>query len=283
MIHYNSGVNENILMFICTLSQRLIKGYVEYEDLAPLMYMHHRIHNTSNSISIKHIVIDEAQDFSAFQFYVVKEVLQCNSMTIFGDIAQGIYWYRGTNDWNYVVNEIFGKNCDLISLLKSYRSTVEIMEQANRVISKISDFEDMAKAVPVIRNGEPVRFIEKDSDIEIAKSIAERLKQLQDSGKKNIALICKTMSGCVNFAAQLKKYYSDFHILNGKEYTGGLSIVPSHLAKGLEFDVVIICDAHLYSENKTDIKLLYVAMTRAMHCMDIYYIGARPPILMNDD
>jgi DNA helicase-2/ATP-dependent DNA helicase PcrA len=272
------GADEATLLFISSRVRGLLKGQVEYEDLAPLMYIHHRIHGANNAFSARHVVIDEAQDFSAFQFFVVKETLGCSSMTIFGDIAQGIYWYRGTNDWSGVVGSVFAGNCDLVPLQKSYRSTVEIMEQANRVLSKMTDFEGLAKAVPVIRNGEPVRYNQKNAPGELTGSIAERLKQWQDGGIRNIAVICKTMNGCLEFAEHLKKYISDFHIINGKEYAGGLSIVPSYLVKGLEFDAVIISDAHLYGVNVTDIKLLYVAMTRAMHYMDIYYIGDCPAV-----
>jgi DNA helicase-2/ATP-dependent DNA helicase PcrA len=273
------NVSDSILSFI---TDGACKGRIEYEDLAPLMYLHFRIKGLDKSLSVRHVVIDEAQDFSMFQFAVLKKVLNCNSFTILGDLSQGIYWYRGTNDWNEVIDSIFKGNCSLLTLTKSYRSTVEIIEQANIVLSKLPSSSESDRAQAVIRHGEPVRFIGKKSDEEIAVSAAARIRELQTGGMENIAVICKTSQGCAAFAKELKVEISDFSVMNGKEdkYSGGLSILPSYLVKGLEFDAVLIADAHRYTSDMLDSKLLYVAMTRAMHCMDIYYIGEKPGLFM---
>lgn len=280
---YASTANTEILSFLSSRSQKIKTGYVEYEDLAPLMYLHYRIHGVKQGLSIRHVIIDEAQDLSAFQFFVLKEVLECSSMTILGDIAQGIYSYRGTGNWGSVADKIFGSDCEYATLQKSYRSTVEIMGQANRVISKLSGFQESAAAEPVIRNGDPVRYIKANSEKEIAAGIAERINELRGKGFKNISIVCKTMRGCEAFAKLLKKYISEFTVISGKEYSGGVSIVPSYLVKGLEFDAALIADAHLYRENEMETKLLYVAMTRAMHCMDVFSIGSLPYHLENAD
>ena len=272
---YAPDLDEPVRRFICSRSPKIKKGVVEYEDLAPLVFIHNRIHGAGQPLPVRYVVVDEAQDLSAFQFAVLREALSCSSMTIFGDIAQGIYAYRGTNDWQAVADSVFGGQCDFTTLQKSYRSTVEIMEQANRVIARLSGFADSARAVPVIRNGDPVRYIRKDSEAEIAGELVRRIRELQGKGLRNIAVICKTDQSCRQFAARLQPQLAGLHVLGEKKYEGGLSILPSYLAKGLEFDAVLLADAHLYENNEMDIKLLYVAMTRAMHCLDICSIA--PP------
>lgn len=275
--HYTGELGPEITPLLLSGVKLLPKGRVEVEDLAPLLYIHVFLQGVNSRFAVRHVVIDEAQDFSSFQFLALRQALGCSSFTIFGDIAQGIYQYRGTNDWNAVSEDVFDGTCDLVTLEKSYRSTVEIMEQANLVLSKLPEPERLSQAVPVIRNGEPVRYVPLHSDIEISGYIAKRVKEMQAAGHRNIAVICKLQEDCERFASLLKKYGLGFTIIGGKEYGGGLSIVPSYLVKGLEFDAVLIADAHRYEQR--DIKLLYVAMTRAMHEMDVLYIGEKPELL----
>jgi len=68
----------------------------------------------------------------------------------------------------------------------------------------------------------------------------------------------------------------DIHIISDKdsEYNGGISVVPSYLSKGLEFDAVIITNAdnYNYTNSEVDTKLLYVCITRAMNTLDIYSV-----------
>ena len=101
---------------------------IETEDLAPLMYLTYMIHGIKTKFEIKHIVIDEAQDFSEFQFYVFKKIIKSDSMTILGDLSQGIYYYRGTRNWQKTMRIVFGEETELtyLTLKKTYRTTEEI-------------------------------------------------------------------------------------------------------------------------------------------------------------
>jgi DNA helicase-2/ATP-dependent DNA helicase PcrA len=95
------------------------------------------------------------------------------------------------------------------------------------------------------------------------------------------------MDGCKSMHSLLKKDLGDIYVLTGKDdaYRGGTVIVPSYLAKGLEFDAVIIADASrdTYTEDDLDVKLLYVAMTRALHKLCIYHSGEPSPLLAGID
>ena len=85
---------------------------IEMEDIAPLMYLKYKIHGIKTKFELKHIVVDEAQDFSEFQFYVFKQIVKSNSLTILGDLAQGIYYYRGTQNWQKTMSIVFGLDTD---------------------------------------------------------------------------------------------------------------------------------------------------------------------------
>ncbi len=250
---------------------------IEQEDLAPIIYLKYKIYGIDEKIPVRHIVIDEAQDFSAFQFYVMKKIVKDSSFTILGDLCQGIHFYRGVRSWDEIVNNVFeGKKCEFLTLEQSYRTTVEIMEAANNVMEKL-DNRDMVRAKPVIRHGDPVEYIQKKDIDDVAEDIAEKIEQAKRQGHKTIAVICKTMEECNQILPLIKKADKNISVITGneEEYKSGIVVVPSYLSKGLEFDVVLISNASrdYYTTSDLDIKLLYVAMTRPLHKLCIYYTG----------
>jgi DNA helicase II / ATP-dependent DNA helicase PcrA len=257
-------------------------GYLEYEDLAPVLYLKYRLYGLSEKVRVKHVVIDEAQDFSMFQFYTLKNIIKDSSFTIFGDLAQGIHHYRSIGSWEEVRKLVFEQRAELLTMEQSYRTTVEIMEAANRVIGRLST-PGLVQAKPVIRHGEPVQILAKESFQDIAAVIAAQIPELKSRGYQSIAIIAKTAPECLELFRMLKKSQPGLVMITGKEneYRGELVIVPSYLSKGLEFDVVMIANASAerYGEAELDVKLLYVAMTRPLHRLDIYYCGELTPLL----
>ncbi|WP_024832614.1 RNA polymerase recycling motor HelD [Ruminiclostridium josui] len=256
---------------------------IEQEDLAPIIYLKYKIYGMDEKIPVRHIVIDEAQDFSAFQFYVMKKIVKDSSFTILGDLCQGIHFYRGVRSWEEIVNNVFeGKKCEFLTLEQSYRTTVEIMEAANNVMEKL-DNNDLVRAKPVIRHGDSVEYIQKNNIIDVAANIVEKIEQAKREGHKTIAVICKTMEECDQILPMIKKADKNISIITGneKEYKSGVVVVPSYLSKGLEFDVVLISNASSanYTTSELDIKLLYVAMTRPLHKLCIYYTGEMSSLL----
>ncbi|GAA0123121.1 MULTISPECIES: RNA polymerase recycling motor HelD [Clostridium] len=258
---------------------------VEIEDLAPLMYIKLKVFGVGESLNLKHIVIDEAQDFSLLQFHVLKEILGSGSMTILGDICQGIYSYRGTNDWNLVNNCIFEEEAQMLVLEQSYRTTIEIMNGATEVLKALKD-EKLPTAKPVIRHGEEIAINSMKDYHALALQLKSDIDENKSKGYKSLALICKTLEECKRLKTELDKEEIEVNLIEGGEdnFTGGVVLIPSYLVKGLEFDMVIICNASKenYSENQLDVKLLYVAMTRPLHNLKIYYIGEKTKLLKSD-
>lgn len=252
------------------------KGKIEMEDIAPLMYIKCMVHGVKTKFELKHIVVDEAQDFSEFQFYVFKKIIKSNSMTILGDLAQGIYYYRGTRNWQKTMSVVFGEDSDLkyLTLKKTYRTTEEIMNVANKVISNINDVLNCELGEPVMKNGAPVTFKHFENHSDMINQIKARLEEFKQKGFTNIAIIGKTIPDCLKLQKELND--EEIHMISSKdsEYNGGINICPSYLSKGLEFDAVIITDTDVnnYTKSEVDTKLLYVCITRAMNTLDIYYV-----------
>ncbi|MBQ7140221.1 MAG: AAA family ATPase [Bacilli bacterium] len=254
---------------------------VEFEDLAALLYLKYRISGSNRFDRIRHVVVDEAQDFGEFNFYTLKKLMPQSTFSIFGDIAQSIYQYRGINNWDNVINNTFSNNCDLKYLRKSYRTTTEIMNSANNITEHIG----LKTAEPVIRHGIDVSYNNCNDDQ--IDTISEYIKEYVEKGYSSIAVICKDKNEADNINNSLKQYNINIENITDSdtEYKGGICTITSYLAKGLEFDGVIISDAseRKYSSSKSiDMKLLYVSMTRPLHELRILYSGELTKALQED-
>lgn len=255
-----------------TFKENIKNKKVEYEDLAPLFYIQNKFWGNINNIKLEHIVIDEAQDLGEFQFYNFKELVKPNmSMTILGDIAQGIYSYKGTNNWQKLNQNVFNNQASIEVLKESYRTSMEIMNEANTVINKFTDNENIILAQPIKRHGDEVQHWKVDSENNKIIKICEIIKKQLEVGHINIAIITKDFNESIELHKEITNYGVNAELIseNLDKYTGGVIVIPSYLSKGLEFDSVIISDSNKYSEDILETKLLYVACTRAMHTLDI--------------
>lgn len=253
----------------------------EFEDLSSLIYLKAKINGIDEYGKYKQIVIDEAQDYGEFTFFSLKFILKNAAFSIFGDLAQSIYQYRSIENWESVLNNTFRNQGDIQYLLKSYRTTTEIMDSANNITKYIK----LNTAKPVIRHGKKVSFIkytEKNEQISLIKRI---LEQYKTQNYKTIAIICKNEEEAQELYIKLEMNDIKNITLNDTEYNGGICIIASYLAKGLEFDGVIISNSgeEEYNSNKIiDMKLLYVAMTRPLHELTIFYKNdITKPLLLN--
>ena len=270
---FEEHIGNGLYMYILENFKRNIKTKkIEYEDLAPLIYLQNKLCGNLNKLNLKHIVIDEAQDLGEFQFYIFKEMLKPNiSMTILGDIAQGVYSYKGTNNWQKLNQDVFDNQASIEVLKESYRTSMEIMDEANTIINKIVDNENIILAQPIERHGDKVEHWKVDNENSKVIKICEIIKKQLKAGHINIAIITKEFNESIELYKEITNYGLNVELIsdNLEKYSGGVIIIPSYLSKGLEFDSVIISDSNKYSENILDTKLLYIACTRAMHTLDI--------------
>ena len=277
---YLKNENEVLKYLKANTLNNLNKNEVSFEDLAPIMYIQIQLFGVKEKCKIKHVVIDEAQDYGEFQFDVLKTLINSNSMTILGDIAQGVHYYRGIENWKKFIDTEF-KDVKTVytTLKKTYRTTKEIMDVANNVISKLPEYEKeyIVLGEPVIDRKNSINIKKIENKEELIKNINDRINTYIKQGYKSIAIIGKDMSECENLEKKLRTIRKDIKLIRGKdsEYNSGISIVPSYLAKGLEFDCVLLSDVskEKYGNSSLDIKLLYVSITRAMSKLDVFYEG----------
>lgn len=232
---------------------------LSYLDLPAILYMMIKLDGKKTKHDIRHIVIDEAQDYSILQFIVLKELTGCRSYTIVGDANQRLIKVE-EEPAMLKLKSLFGGFVKNYALNKSYRSTFQIMEYASKLL-------DENAIVPFVRKGkydvEEVNINDKDDLID---TILETLEDYDDENYDNIAIITKDKEDLKKIAPELKKF-TKLLAFDREEvmYRGGKVIVPSYYAKGLEFDGVIIVNF----DDKTDDLVKYIMTTRALHRLKV--------------
>ncbi|CAM3553399.1 HelD family protein [Marinicrinis lubricantis] len=251
---------------------------VTFDDLAALLYIEQNLRGLDRFY--KYMVIDEAQDLSPFQIYMLNQMT--SSLTILGDITQSIF-PTGIRSWDEVDQQVIGTNpIRRMQMNTSYRSTYEIMELANKVISNSK--LNLPRIIPVNRKGgEPhVRQVTGGSDLLV--KIQESLNAFAKKGHAKIAIIGKDLKQTEGIYRSLADQgYSGLQLIDHPNHTltGNLVLIPSSLVKGMEFDAVIIPNANeeRFGMNELDAKLLYICVTRAHHDLHIYYHNRISPLL----
>jgi len=268
------------------ISNELLKnsqsGLIDSDDLSAIMYLMFKIEGVPDKYKYKHIAVDEAQDYSMFQFSILREMSVNNSMTVVGDIGQGIYYYKGINDFGKVITDVFNGESNYVALSQSYRSTVEIINFANIVLKKQAN--NLKPALPVLRHGKVPEVIEFKSNLEFADLLQKVVLEVDNIKKRSIAIIGRTYDECKKINQIVKKYSNENWELvkeSDKKIKLNKIIIPSYMTKGLEFDCSIIfnCNVENYKESELDKKILYVALTRALHIEYVFYSGEKSKLL----
>lgn len=238
------------------------------EDLAAIYFLFAKIKGIPDAWKMRVVFIDEVQDYSLFQLAALKDALETDMFTMVGDLAQGIHSYRSLTDWE-PVKQLFPR-ASYKTLQKSYRTTIEIMAVANTILHDMD--EDLPLVEPVVRHGlEPKLHRSKNFN---AKKIEKIHKEILANGHTSIALICKTTADAKRITKELLAINLQAQMLDETSAIdqGAILVVPSHLSKGLEFDaVMIVADEQPFENTPLERKLLYVAITRAMH--ELHFIG----------
>ncbi len=269
---------------IALLLRELQNKIIDIYDLGMLNFIKKRIKMTKDYEYLGHIVIDEAQDFGVMLFLIFKTLFKNCTYTIMGDVSQNIYYDTGMNDWEILKQEVFLPEKDRFYVLaKSYRNTVEISEYATKVLRKCTfktyDIE------PILRHGKEIMITRVNSEAQMTAKAVEAIKQIRESGYDTVAIICRTVEEAVKVRKLLSPHVEITHVegaLEDMSFTGGNMVLPIHMTKGLEFDAVVLWnpDTKSYRYSDEDAKLLYVAITRAMHELHIVYEGELSGLLV---
>lgn len=242
-------------------------------DLAALTLIRKRITEREEDQEFGQIFIDEAQDFGVSIYYAIRKALPKCFFTIMGDVSQNIFYDTGLNDWEELMTEVFtGSRDHFLTLSKSYRNTIEISEFAGSILKHAS--MGRYKIEPVIRHGlEVMKYEIQDQEQKIQK-LSSLVAEIQDRNYDSIAIICKDENTTNRVQEELEALPEKPTVIsNGlKEgFSKGVMVLPVHMTKGLEFDAVILYEPDMKEETMTaaKAKLLYVAVTRALHELHI--------------
>ena len=242
------------------------KSTLEYADVFPYVSVKIFLEGAEEDYKqIKHLLIDEMQDYTPIQYEVLKKLFDCK-MTILGDASQSVNPYSSSS--LEMIRTVY-PGADCVELCKSYRSTTEIMNRAQKLTPN-------DKLIPVNRHGEAPTIEKCSSADDQLRKIEEKLQQFEESDYQSLGIICKTQEQATELHRQIENQFHNVSLLgfNSTEFKGDIVVTNAHMAKGLEFDQVIIpfADASNY-KTKMDQSMLYIACTRAMHKLDLTYSG----------
>lgn len=260
------------------ISRGAARKEVELADVAPLLYLHTQLHGVESSEQFDHVVIDEAQDCSPLQVALLKAYCPSRSLTVLGDLGQSIHTDQGITAWDAFLDLFEEEQRSYFQLDVSYRSTTEIIEFANAVITRFPGF---VQARPVFRSGRAVHV--RDVDVsERLQAVVIEVQGLQRDAH-TVAVICRDAASCPAIFDALQAAGVEVQLIDAAEqhYRGGVSVLPVYLAKGLEFDAVLLVDvdARHYDDTPFSARLLYVGCTRALHQLCVHYSEEPSPLL----
>ncbi|NQX43907.1 UvrD-helicase domain-containing protein [Paenibacillus tritici] len=262
---------------ICEQTLASISGNeLAYEDATPFLYLKELSQGFRTNTLIRHVIVDEVQDYSPFQLEFMRRLFPRAKMTVLGDLNQAIYAQGEVlGDLAGLVSIYGEENTEVISLTRSYRSTYEIVEFTRAMIP------GGEKIVPFNRRGEEPLLTVVDNEADLLASVEQDVLNLHAQGYHYVAVICKTAEESAQVHSELEKRLPVRLVTKETpNFQKGTLVLPAYLAKGVEFDAVIIYDgsAERYGREH-ERKLFYTACTRAMHLLHIYSLGQPNPFL----
>lgn len=242
-----------------TLKQRILY----YEDLAPIMYMQAVVKGLYTDNTIKHIVIDEIQDYSYLQLLTIKAMHPKAHYTLLGDKNQVVHPQMKDS-----LAGPLSKHFKAVELNKSYRSTNEITDFMSAILNNTT-----TESLGV--SGDKPKIFE-------TKAVRETIAQLVGSHYKeeeSFVILCKNKLACEQLYNELKPILPQLQLVTEEQkvYMKGLLIMPGYMAKGFEFTTVLVADAnaHVYRE-EMDAYLLYTIASRATRQLFLVTDGTLP-------
>lgn len=254
------------------LFQAASQRRLEYADVFPLIYLKLKLEGAeARHASVKHLLIDEMQDYSAVQYAVIARLFRCRK-TLLGDAQQAVNPHGASNVDS--LRELFPEAA-VMQLNRSYRSTCEIMRFAQRILPNPA-------LVPVERHGPAPEIVACRSDRDEIDEISRRIEIFEGGAHRTLAIICKTRTQAGRIHLALTRAGHAPRLLSAEtgSYGQGVVVCTAYLAKGLEFDEVIVPQADFRTYHREiDRRQLYVACTRAMHRLLLTHVKAVTPCI----
>ncbi|MEX0739540.1 MAG: 3'-5' exonuclease [Pseudohongiella sp.] len=247
-------------------------GRLEYADVFPLIYLKMRLEGVKNPRpGIKHLLIDEMQDYTPVQYLVLGRLFSCRK-TVLGDASQAVNPY-GSSTAEQIQASL--PSAFQVELNKSYRCTWEIMQFALGIAPN-------PKLEAMKRHGDTPQVIACSRPAQMVAKMVDDLRAFNAGDHQSLAIIAKTQKQANRLHKALTEAGANGRLLDAGSagFSAGVIICTAHLAKGLEFDQVIVADVSAKNyQTEMDRNLLYVACTRAMHRLTLYSVGDPSPLL----
>ena len=256
--------------------QQLGQGILLYEDLAPMLYLKGKLSGIVPKENIQHVIIDEAQDYTPLQMNIINELFPKSNFTVVGDSNQSLNPYANIGNGEQMGEMFNTKNLSHIKLTKSYRST----QQITNFVKKILGVEHDDGLIN--RNGNPPIVQVIDSVEECIQQINKDIINVISDGYSSIAVIAKNKEEAKMIHKSLSKSMNCNLVLSADTtFPYGITVMPSYLSKGLEFDAVFVLNLMNPYAGKKEVNLFYTVCSRALHRLYIYSLNTLPEYLKN--
>lgn len=247
-----------------------------YEDATPFLFLRELVEGFQTNPTIRYVIVDEAQDYSPFQLEFLKRLFPRCRMTALGDLNQAIYAHApALGDMDPITRLYGAENTERIQLTRSYRSTREIVEFTSGMIPGGDEIE------PFNRKGKKPKVLVASDRESLHDSVAKDIEALQADGVGTIAIICKTADESAKvFETLSSRMPVNLITKTSPTFEKGVLVIPAYLAKGMEFDAVLLYDGSQERYGReSERKLFYTACTRAMHLLHIHVLGEPSPFI----
>ncbi|UOQ69691.1 HelD family protein [Hymenobacter volaticus] len=237
---------------------------LEYADVFALIYLRIRLEGSTTYDQVKHLLVDEMQDYTPVQYAVLSRLFLCRK-TILGDVSQTVNPYSASSA--ETIERVFPQ-ADVVKLYRSYRSTVEITAFAQRITPN-------PHIIPLERHGQEPALRYCNGQREELAALQQLIADFKISGNNSLGIICKTLRQAEQTYQALQAPDVQLLTEESTSFKEGVILTTAHLAKGLEFDAVVVPFASAQNyKTEVDKSMLYVACTRAMHQLTLTYSGA---------
>ncbi|MCM1538540.1 MAG: AAA family ATPase [bacterium] len=237
-----------------------------YDDAIAIAYLQVKLYGTNAYRHIRHVVIDEAQDYYPLQYELFRLLFPNAKFTVLGDINQTIAKREDFSLYERIRDRLNKKKSSLLVLDQSFRCTNEILQFSLRFVEHSPQIRSFN------RSGDSPEVFAADDLKALTERIVEEVRDCRERGLHSIGLLCKHRESAVRLWKAMKPVM-ELPLIDddsSPEWDGAF-IMPVSMAKGLEFDAVVVCDADSRNyRDEDDRNLLYVACTRALHRLSLY-------------
>jgi len=257
----------------------LNNGILPYEDIPNFVYFQGTLQGFPINRDIKHLIIDEAQDYTTLQFKILVILFPNSTWTVVGDPAQSVHPFLGTASFKDMSTIIGREKSIAFRLTRSYRSTKQIQAFCQALLSDRTEVESVNRSgsLPTVTQ------IEKMS--ELIPTLVSTIKDILKGGWHSVAIICKNTYQSTKIYSDLKAHVDLALVIDEDDaFHQGIIVIPSYLAKGLEFDAVLVINADTINyRHEQERHILYTICTRTLHHLSLFYFGKPSPFISGMD